>query len=139
MKLTRRVLIAMVGLFVAGLLAPQAWSVDRFERLRSRVKSGVDFYRDGPFTISRLTKNPLSGKLTAVRGFLTNDTDKRAVSVQIEVTCYNEAGDLLASELIDVDYLGPRETRQFQVRIKRDSEEITLFEAAIQDTVWEDF
>jgi len=134
----KRPLLLLNILLLCLFLASSLPAVDRFERLKSRVKDGVDFYRDGPFTISRLGKNPLSGSLTAIRGFITNDTNKRAVSVQLEVTCYNQAGDPIGSQLVELDYLNPRETRSFQAKIKRDAEEVTLYEAAVQDVIWEE-
>ena len=127
-------------LSVAMLLAavPAAAEVDRLQRLKSQIRDGTDFYRDGVFTISKLSKQPLSGNLTAIRGFLTNDSNKRAVSVQLEITCYNAAGDLLGTQLVEVNYLDPRDTQQFQAKIRAGLEEITLFEAAIQDAIWDE-
>lgn len=135
----RRFIVFCTAIVIVAGLASAALGVDRFERLRSRVKSGVDFYRDGPFTISRLSKEAMSERLTVIRGFLTNDTNKRVVSAQLEIVCYNEAGDLLGTQLVEVSYLGPRETRQFQAKIKSDAGEITLFEASVQDVVWDEY
>lgn len=114
-------------------------AVDRIERLKSRVKRGVDFYRDGRFTISKLTKQPLNNRTTMVRGFITNDTTRRAVSVQLEITCYNSAGDLLDTRLFDVNYLNSQETQSFQARIKERADVITLFEASVLDVIWDEF
>lgn len=111
---------------------------DRIERLKSQVKRGVDYYRDGRFTISKLTKQPLRNESTIIRGFITNDTTRRAVSVQLEITCYNQAGDLLGTELVEINYLDSQQTQQFEARFRENPNQITLFEAAIQDAVWDE-
>lgn len=134
----RRTVLAVLVVAAAAISSQVSAEYDRLERLKSRVKDGVNFYRDGVFTISKLSKQPLSGKSTAIRGFLTNDSNKRAVSVQLEVTCYNAAGDLLGTEMVEVNYLDPRDTQQFQAKVRAAAEEITLFEAAIQETIWDE-
>ncbi len=112
---------------------------DRIQRLKSQVKRGVDYYRDGRFTISKLTKQPLRNESTIIRGFITNDTNQRAVSVQLEITCYNQAGDLLGTELVEVNYLDSQQTQSFEARFRENPDQITLFEAAVQDAVWDEF
>lgn len=116
-----------------------AYSIDRIERLKSRVRRGVDYYRDGRFTISRLSKQGLSSRTTVIRGNLTNDTTRRAVSVQLEITCYNAAGDLLDSKLVDINYLNAHETQTFEARFRENPQNVTLFEAAVLDTIWDEF
>lgn len=126
-------------LFSFLLFQSSGWSFERFERLKSRFGKGVDFYRDGPFTISRLTKQPLSDRMTLIRGVLTNDTNKRAVSIQLEITCYNASGDFLDNQLTEVNYLDSRQSQTFQARIRQNAEQITLYEASIQDVIWDEF
>lgn len=118
---------------------PSYAAVDRIERLKSRVKRGIDYYRDGRFTISKLSKKSLGSRSTLIQGLITNDTTRRAVSVQLEVTCYNAEGDLIDTKLLDINYLGSRETQPFRVKIKESAEEITLFEALIQDAIWDEY
>jgi len=134
-----RIFICLAFIYLLFFQATPGWSVDRIEHLKSRVKRGVNYYRDGRFTISRLTKRGLSERRTVIRGNLTNDTNKRAVSVQLEITCYNAAGDFLGSKLVDVNYLDSRNTQTFEVRFRENAAEITLFEAVVLDAIWDDF
>jgi len=83
--MSRILFVFLSVLFLFSLSETQ--SAESLERLKSRFKRGVDYYRDGTFTISRLTKQPLSNNKTLIRGMLTNDSSRRAVSVQLEITC----------------------------------------------------
>jgi len=135
--MSRILFVFLSVLFLFSLSETQ--SAESLERLKSRFKRGVDYYRDGTFTISRLTKQPLSNNKTLIRGMLTNDSSRRAVSVQLEITCYNEAGDFLGSQLVDVNYLGSRQGQTFQARFRERADQIALFEASVQDAIWDDF
>ena len=133
MKTKTVLMAALFGVWVAGVCGAET-----IEHLRSQVRSGVNYIRDGSFTISHLEKQKMSDELTFIRGFITNDTTRRAVSVQLEVTCYNRDGDLLGTQMVEINYLNSRETQPFQARIRKDADQITLFEARVQDFIWDE-
>ncbi len=135
----RRLSVLFLLIFFSFSSVPPVYSVERIERLKSRVKRGVNFYRDGRFTISKLTKQGLGSGATLIRGLVTNDTNRRAVSVQLEVTCYDKESDLIDSKLFEINYLDSRQTQPFKVRIREREDIITLFEANIQDVIWDEF